>query len=241
MPLSGGRLTAGVVRVGVRVRRPTGPHSPFDHRLLRHLEAVGLGAARRLLGADEREREGLSFIGGSVPPTSTTFRTRPWPRPRDCCAGCMMRPPGSELAGGREVVCHNDPSPCNYVFVDDRPAAIIDFDNAAPGDRVRDVVYAGWLWTMSADGGPPHLEQGLATAANGRRLRLPDTSGLLDALLAARRRTSRLRSRAAGQLTRPSPTTGAHQRPGSARMAWLREHAEAFRAASGPGACRSAD
>ena len=30
------------------------------------------------------------------------------------------------------MVCHNDPSPCNYVFVDGRPAVSIDFDRAAP-------------------------------------------------------------------------------------------------------------
>ncbi|MFF1916255.1 hypothetical protein ACFVYE_32640 [Streptomyces sp. NPDC058239] len=37
IPLTGGRITKGVVRVGDTVRRPVGPHSPFVHRLLRHL------------------------------------------------------------------------------------------------------------------------------------------------------------------------------------------------------------
>jgi aminoglycoside phosphotransferase (APT) family kinase protein len=52
-------------------------------------------------------------------------------------------------------VCHNDPSPCNYVLVDGCPVALIDFDHAAPGDRPRDIAYAGWLWTLAADDGPP--------------------------------------------------------------------------------------
>jgi aminoglycoside phosphotransferase (APT) family kinase protein len=62
---------------------------------------------------------------------------------------------GTDLARGHEVVCHNDPSPCNYVLHDGRPAALIDFDHAAPGDRLRDVAYADWLWTISADDGRP--------------------------------------------------------------------------------------
>ena len=73
VPLSGGRLTAGVVRVGDTVRRPTGPHSPFVHRLLRHLDAVGFEAAPRLLGVDEQGREVLSFIDGWVPPNLDHF------------------------------------------------------------------------------------------------------------------------------------------------------------------------
>ena len=47
------------------------------------------------------------------------------------------------------MVCHNDPSPCKGRLV-----AFMDFDRAAPGDRLRDVAYAGWLWTISADDGP---------------------------------------------------------------------------------------
>ncbi|TDC77495.1 aminoglycoside phosphotransferase family protein, partial [Actinomadura sp. 7K507] len=41
MPLSGGDVSEGVVRVGDTVRRPLGAHSPAVHGVLRHLEAVG--------------------------------------------------------------------------------------------------------------------------------------------------------------------------------------------------------
>ncbi|MGC3860229.1 hypothetical protein ACPSM1_08585 [Micromonospora chersina] len=39
-PLAGGRLTAGVVRVGDTVRRPASPASGFVARLLAHLAGV---------------------------------------------------------------------------------------------------------------------------------------------------------------------------------------------------------
>ena len=41
MPLAGGDVTEGVVRVGDTVRRPVGPHSPLVHALLAHLESAG--------------------------------------------------------------------------------------------------------------------------------------------------------------------------------------------------------
>jgi hypothetical protein len=48
IPLTGGRLTAGVVRVGDSVRRPMGLHSSFVHILLKRLEAVRFVGAPRL-------------------------------------------------------------------------------------------------------------------------------------------------------------------------------------------------
>lgn len=72
IPLLGGDVTAGVVRVGSTVRRPTGAHSPLVHAMLQHLERVGFAGAPRFLGIDERGREILTYVEGEV-------AGRPWP------------------------------------------------------------------------------------------------------------------------------------------------------------------
>jgi Ser/Thr protein kinase RdoA (MazF antagonist) len=210
--------------------------------MLRHLEAVGFEAAPRLLSVDEHGREVLRFIDGWVPPNLDHFADETLAAAARLLRRLHDATAGSELAGGHEVVCHNDPSPCNYVFVDGRPAAFIDFDHAAPGARLRDVAYAGWLWTISADDGPP-------VPAQARRLRqmadaygLPDTSVLLEAVLlrqeenlAAALARSRSRESDVAEYGRASATWQRGQ------MAWLREHADAFRAALTTTAGRSLD
>jgi hypothetical protein len=165
IPLTGGRITTGVVRVDETVRRPCGPHSPFVHRLLRHLEQAGFEGAPRLLGIDEAGREMLTFIEGDVPP-ELGF----WPDEQLAAAAGLIRrfheaTAGSTLAGKEEVVCHYDLSPCNTVFRDELPQALIDFDRAEPGPRAADLAYAAWLWL---DYGNPDLP----AAEQGRRLRL---------------------------------------------------------------------
>lgn len=71
VPLGGGRVNEGVVRVGDTVRRPVGPHSPFVHELLRHLEQVGFEDAPRFLGVDAVGREIISFLPGAPYPGTT--------------------------------------------------------------------------------------------------------------------------------------------------------------------------
>ena len=56
---------------------------------------------------------------------------------------------GSSLADAHEVVCHNDVSPCNFVFRGELPVALIDFDAAAPRTRANDIAYGGWMWVLS--------------------------------------------------------------------------------------------
>ncbi len=157
VPLAGGRLTEGVVRVSETVRRPLQPRSQFVHRLLGHLERAGFEGAPRFRGVDERDREILTFVEGWVPPDLDH-----WADEQVACAARVLRryhdaTAGFDRAEGAEVVCHNDPSPCNYVFVDARPRALIDFDAAAPGRRISDVAYACWLWVLSSDDDAPAL------------------------------------------------------------------------------------
>lgn len=232
VPLAGGRLTCGVVRVDDTVRRPMGEHSPFVHRLLRHLESVGFDGAPRVLGVDARGREVLSFLDGWVPPNLDRF-----PDGVLMAAARLLRrfhdaTAGSALAGEHDVVCHNDPSPCNYVFVAGRPVAFIDFDHAAPGDRLRDVAYAGWLWTLSADDdAPPVSEQARRLRLMAGGYGLTDTSPLLDAVL---RRQEENHAEALVRTRSSDPSVAEYGRASAAwqarQMAWLRDHANEFRA-----------
>ncbi|WP_394620570.1 phosphotransferase [Lentzea sp. JNUCC 0626] len=151
IPLTGGRMTKGVVRVGDTVRRPVGPHSPFVHRLLRHLD--DLDVAPKLLGVDDRGREILSFQQGE---TRTEFRARDWSRDQIAAVAGLLRrlhdaTAGTPLAQGEETVCHNDFSPLNVTFAGGLPVAAFDFDQAAPGPRARDLAYAAWLWLLGVE------------------------------------------------------------------------------------------
>jgi aminoglycoside phosphotransferase (APT) family kinase protein len=158
IPLTGGRVSPGVVLVGGTVRRPIGPNSRFVRELLALLHQRGFDAAPLYLGSDERGREVFSFLPGAVPPDldpavpddALAAAARLIRRFHDATAG-------TDLAGMREVVCHNDLSPCNFVFRDGRPVGIIDFDAAAPGERLEDLGYALFLWlNLGTDGPPPH-------------------------------------------------------------------------------------
>jgi len=168
VPLAGGDVTEGVVRVGDTVRRPVGPHSPLVHALLAHLESEGFEGAPRFLGVDASGREVLSYIEGEV-----AGRPRPpWiadearlasvgrlVRAYDDAAASFALPPGAlastEPAGPPgippapgyppELIGHVDITPENVVFRDGVAYALIDFDMAKPATRV-DEVFNAMLW-----------------------------------------------------------------------------------------------
>lgn len=166
IPLRGGRVTPGIVRIGDTVRRPPTTNSEFVRLLLQHLAARGFGAAPACLGTDEQGRDVLAFIDGEVPTDlglhddETLCRAASLIRRfHDLSAELVATP--AAAAVGIEVVCHNDLSPCNFVFRAGVPMALIDFDAAAPGSRAHDLGYAAWLWL---DLGSPEI-----TAADQRR------------------------------------------------------------------------
>ncbi len=66
IPLNGGNMSTGVVRAGDTVRRPAGPWTPAVHALLTHLHEVSFRGAPRPLGIDDRGREILTFVPGTV-------------------------------------------------------------------------------------------------------------------------------------------------------------------------------
>ncbi len=150
--LTGGRTTKGVVRIGETVRRPPMINSAFIHHLLRHLAAVGFDGVPRSLGCDGEGRDVLGWIDGEVPAELSATHSdavlvsaaRLIRRYHDATAPLLGAP--AAVAAGLEVVCHNDLSPCNFVFRAGLPVAVIDFDATSPGTRAHDLGYAAWLW-----------------------------------------------------------------------------------------------
>ncbi|GHH66586.1 hypothetical protein GCM10017673_12350 [Streptosporangium violaceochromogenes] len=185
IPLTGGDVTDGVVRVGATVRRPTRSSTRSVHALLRHLEAVGFDGAPRVVGTDERGREILTYVNGVSAP-------RPLPayaitdrslvalatllrRFHDATAG-FVPPPGAVWESGSnddaapELVGHCDVNLDNVIFRDGLPAALIDFDMARPTTRLFDVVTTLRHWAPIAD--PLDLEPRQRSLRAGPRLRL---------------------------------------------------------------------
>lgn len=205
VPLSGGRITSGVVRVGNTVRRPAAASSSFVAELLGDLQQKGFAGAPRHLGFDRAGREILTYLPGQVP-----ARFKRWTDPQVAAAGSLLRAfhdatRGSRLAGRHPVVCHHDPGPNNTVFADDVPVAFIDFDTAAPGDPLEDLGYMTWTWCISSKpDAPPATVQAaqVRVLADAYGLDATSRSCLIDAALERQTRNAQWwRSHLAG----PSP------------------------------------
>jgi aminoglycoside phosphotransferase (APT) family kinase protein len=159
IPLSGGSVAAGVVRVGATVRRPWERWTPAVHALLRHLEQRGFEAAPKVVGRDHRGREVLTYVDGE------TCR-RPWlpalrtaaglaaladlVRRLHVAASTFQPPSGAEWVDGTtplrrgEIVCHGDIGPWNTVWRDAQPVGIIDWDFARPMNPLDDLAYVAF-------------------------------------------------------------------------------------------------
>lgn len=161
MPLTGGKQTAGLVRVAMTVRRPAHSRSTYVQELLRHLERVGFQGAPRALGFDSRGREIVSFVSGDVPSAlpyhlSDDQLTRATELVRDFHEATVSSP----LRGEQEVVCHGDLGPHNTVFRNGVPVAIIDWDDdVRPGRRADDFAHAVWCFADVTEAGVPVSEQ----------------------------------------------------------------------------------
>jgi hypothetical protein len=147
IPLLGGRLTPGIVRVGNTVHRPPKSNAAYVHELLLYLEEQGFGFAPRFLGLDEQGREILSYLDGH------TFQGSGSALPDDLLvqAAKVIRhlhdvTAGSRLAQGQEIVAHNELGPHNTIFHENRLIGLIDWDDAAPGTRLRDFTNAVWCY-----------------------------------------------------------------------------------------------
>jgi len=161
IPLSGGN-SSSVVRIGNTVHRTMHRGSRTVHALLQHLESHGFTSCPRLLGIDAQGREMLTYLPGdvgflpyiwsdeSIGAAATLLRqyhdtTQSFVPPMD--AIWPDSPPGPQPS---DVVCHNDFAPYNLVFAQQKPYALIDFDGAGPGPRIRDVAFGGyWFAPLS--------------------------------------------------------------------------------------------
>jgi hypothetical protein len=152
--LGGGRLTAGIVRIGATVRRPGSDASALTKRLLDALASAGFEGAPRYLGVDACGRDVLTYLDGWVPSLWQYFDD-----PQVAAAARILRAYHDAtrgLAGGQQVICHHDPGPNNFVFRNGLPHALIDFDMVAPADAIEDLGYMAWSWCVSSrvDRGP---------------------------------------------------------------------------------------
>lgn len=161
VPLTGGRVTIGVVRIGDTVHRPA-PRDPARARaLLVHLAREGFEGVPRFLGTDGRDRDMLTFLDGDVPAELAHFEdeqlaaaARLLRRFHDATQSLARR-----WQRGAEVVCHNDWGPTNTVFRHGQPWGMIDFDTVAPGRRLWDIGYSAFLWLDLGNADYPGEEQ----------------------------------------------------------------------------------
>lgn len=161
VPLTGGRITAGVVRVGNTVRRPILGDRSLVHELLVDLESRGFDATPRFLGVDDKNREILTYLPGEVPVDLGHYSDD-----QLAVAAALLRrfhDATATFATARypqaEIICHNDWGPPNAVFRDGKPWGMIDFDTLAPGTRLWDLGYSAFSWLDLGDPGYTDDEQ----------------------------------------------------------------------------------
>ena len=153
IPLLGGDMNT-VVRVGDTVRRP--PQPPGVRALLQWYERTGFDGAPRYLGVDAQGREILSFVEGEpafapVPATDDVVAAigRLLRAAHDAQAGFVPpeRPGWLQPADPNgEIVAHHDLFWTNVIMRDGLPAALIDWELAAPATRTLEVALAATYW-----------------------------------------------------------------------------------------------
>lgn len=163
MPLLGGNISNGVVRVGQTVRRPASSASPAVHLFLAHLNEVGYEGAPRTYGFDRQGRHVVEYVEGDVlmpfepkDPRSAIRRVGSLLRQFHDAASTFVTPPDAEwnvvIPPDRDdLVVHHDAAPWNLVVGADR-WVLIDWDGAGPGSRLWDLAYAAHGFVPLAPG-----------------------------------------------------------------------------------------
>ena len=169
VPLPGGNVATGVVRIGATVRKPVTAATPAVEAVLGHLERIGFSGAPRALGRDTRGRQVLEYIDGPLvqrlPPLSPADLSRVGRLVRDLHEALASFEPPTDASwevaippDREELICHHDLAPWNLVLGTARDAdrwVFIDWDGAGPGSRLWDLGYAAQSFTPLVSGGDP--------------------------------------------------------------------------------------
>jgi tRNA A-37 threonylcarbamoyl transferase component Bud32 len=236
IPLAGGNITAGVVRVGDTVRRPVSEWTPAVHALLRHLEEVGFSSSPRVLGFDEKGREVLTYLDGvslslDAPELLGSLETvwKAGALAADVAAALrtFVAPMSARWWGGSvdplasSTIIHGDLAPWN-VIVDGDQWGLIDWDFAGPARLVWEASY-----TLHTFGLLPAF--GMSDAETVARIRsFGDGARLAASALADVLRLVPLRTRVNAEMIERLAAEG---HPGYA-VVQRKGHARAWRAAS---------
>jgi Ser/Thr protein kinase RdoA (MazF antagonist) len=170
------------VRVGGTVRKPVTASTPGVEALLRHLDEVGYEAAPKALGRDERGRQVLEYVPGTVadalPPLDVPGLRRVGRLIRELHDATASFVPPADAAWNvaippdtTDLICHRDLAPWNLVLADDGRWVFIDWDGAGPGSRLWDLAYAAHGFVPLGAGGDPAVDAPrLRALADGYRL-----------------------------------------------------------------------
>jgi thiamine kinase-like enzyme len=144
--LTGGRVTKGVVKKGKYVYRPCCINSDFVHNVLLWLEKKDKSISPHFIGINDDGKEIISFLNGYSPENLGDFGNTQLYE-----AGKIIKRLHNYLSDflgciEGQTVCHFDLSPCNFMFLDNIPYAVFDWDSAKIGDPKDDLAYAIWMW-----------------------------------------------------------------------------------------------
>jgi hypothetical protein len=180
--LTGGNVSAQVVRVGSTVRKAAVTQTPGVEAVLAHLADTGFEGAPRTLGRDDQGRHILEYVPGALADTLPPFTLGELNR-----VGRLIRELHDRMESFQpladvtwqvvipdpergDLICHNDLAPWNLVRDGER-WIFIDWDNTGPSSRLWDLGYA-------AHGFVPFVPAG-TVEVDGQRLRaLVDGYGL---------------------------------------------------------------
>jgi 8-oxo-dGTP diphosphatase len=155
-PLVGGNV-GGAVRVADTVRRATGPWTPAVHALLDHV-AARVPHVPRVLGFDERGREILTYLPGTVlddgdvPTDGQLGSMVRWTRTfHDAVTGFTHPGPWRYFPiPDATMIGHNDIAQYNICFDGDDVVGVFDWDMCGPTTPLYELAFLAWngvpLW-----------------------------------------------------------------------------------------------